>query len=162
MRHRKCIFIQLPHTKTRLLQTLHRWLCQRYFIQQRGTRPIYYLSQLFSPGFKLHRGNFRKLISSSSMLNFQSVSTVHLLVYVTNQQILITICYTRSLIHTALKIGIPFSQFLRLRCVFSDDAELVRIIGFLFTNTFKTALKISIIFKGSDFSAIKNCQKISF
>ena len=35
----------------------------RYFIQQRRTSLIYKLSQFFSPGSKIHLGNFRKFIS---------------------------------------------------------------------------------------------------
>ena len=53
-----------------------------------------------------------------STFNFLSTTTVYPLAYITNQLILITTCYIRPLIH-----NIPFSQFLRLRRLCSDDTD---------------------------------------
>ena len=61
-----------------------------YFIQQRRTQPIYYLSQFFSPGSKIHLGNLWKFISLPRLL-------LYLLAYTTNQLILITICFREHL-----------------------------------------------------------------
>ena len=95
---------------------------RRNFIQQRGTQSFYYFRQFFSPSSKIYLGNLET-----------SLAFLDIKVSISGNGLCNSVHYKPTdshsyLLHSSshpshVKNSIPYSQFLRLRRLCSDDSD---------------------------------------